>query len=107
MGMAVPGPCPSAPLQIFPPPALMSHPSRLLLPAAAAGLLLIALHAPSAQAAQETSPCTKGLQAKGYTVRDVDNHGWYDEIDVTDSKGKRLELDVRRSDCVIIHQNAD
>ncbi|MEI8250600.1 MAG: hypothetical protein WCF98_05465 [Synechococcus sp. ELA057] len=85
----------------------MPHPSRLLLPTAAGLLLLLTLQAPAALAAQETSPCTKGLQAKGYTVRDVDNHGWYDEIDVTDSKGNRLELDVRRSDCVIIHQNSD
>ena len=85
----------------------MSHPSRLLLPATAGLMLLITLQASPAGAATETSPCTKGLQAKGYTIRDVDNNGWYDEIDVTDSKGKRLELDVRRSDCVIMHQSPD
>ena len=83
----------------------MLPPSRLLLPVAA-GLLLLALPL-SARASHEKSPCSKGLQAKGYTIRDIDNHGWYDEIDVTDSKGNRLELDVRRSDCAIIHQSSD
>ena len=78
-----------------------------LLPAAAALLSLFALQTPVARAAQETSPCSKTLQAQGYTIRDIDNNGWYDEIDVTTRDGRRLELVVRRSDCMIMHQKAD
>lgn len=78
-----------------------------LLPASAGLLVLIALQPPAALAAQETSPCSKSLQAEGYTIRDIDNNGWYDEIDVTSRDGRRLELDVRRSDCMIMNQKAD
>lgn len=81
-----------------------------LLPAAAAASLLVllaGLEPRSARAATETSPCSKGLEAKGYTIRDIDNNGWYDEIDVTTKNGQRLELQVRRSDCMIMNQKPD
>lgn len=61
-----------------------------------------------AQAGRETSPCVPGLESKGYTIRELDhNIWWYDAIDVTAKDGRRLELDVRPSDCVIIRQRPD
>lgn len=80
---------------------------RLLLPGLLALLAGGLLLPTAAQAASETSPCTPGLQAKGYKVRDVDNHGWYDQIDVTTKDGRRLELDVRRPDCTIMRERPD
>ena len=75
------------------------------------GLLIVLggiLVVPSpAQAGRETSPCVPGLESKGYVIRDVDNNIWYDEIDVTTKDGRRLELDVRRSDCVPLRERSD
>jgi hypothetical protein len=75
------------------------------------GLLIVlggVLVLPSpAQAGRETSPCVPGLESKGYVIRDVDNNSWYDEIDVTTKDGRRLELDVRRSDCLLLRERSD
>jgi len=60
-----------------------------------------------AQAGRETSACVPGLEAKGYPIRDVDNNIWYDQSDVTAKDGRRLELDVRRSDCLILRERPD
>ena len=60
-----------------------------------------------AQAGRETSPCVPGLESKDYVIRDVDNNIWYDEIDVTTKDGRRLELDVRRSDCLLLRERPD
>ncbi len=60
-----------------------------------------------AQAGRETSPCVPGLESKDYVIGDIDNNSRYDEIDVTTKDGRRLDLDVRRSDCVPLRERSD